>query len=156
MNTKDIFGLVCAGIISSATFVACNKDESTPQPVPEKVKKLVKSAWKINNITVPSKVNPAEDSTLLKACMADDLINFTLTGYDFQDGAVKCDTTIFPYNKGNWVYRTDIDSLYLSTSVANKDIRWKVAEVTDTTLRINWLDSISPASKQVKTIRFKH
>jgi hypothetical protein len=156
MKKKHVLGLAFAGIIGSATLVACNKNDSDPQPLPEKVQKLVKANWKIVDITVPSLETAGEDSSLLKPCMADDIISFTTTGYDFQDGTNKCDSTIFPYAKNAWNYNTVNDSLLLGTSVANKVVRWKVATITDSTLRINWLDSISPTNKQVKTIKFKH
>ena len=156
MKTKHILGLVFAGIIGSATLVACNKDNSDAPPLPPKIQQLINANWKINNITVPSKVNPAEDSTLLQACTNDDVVIFAITGYDFQDGATKCDSTIFPYNKGAWNYNLATDSLLLGTAVANKVVRWKVTELTDTTLRVKWLDSISPTNKIVKTIKFKH
>lgn len=155
MVKKHLLGLLCAGAITSASFVACNKDNE-PAPLPAKVQKLINANWKINNITVPSANVPAEDSTLLQACTNDDVIIFGLTGYDFQDGAVKCDSAIFPYNKNDWNYDIVNDSLFLATGTPGKIIRWKVAELTDTDLRITWFDSISPTSKQLKTIRFKH
>ena len=155
MNTKHVINLLLGATFATFSLVACNKDDDAT-PLPEKVQKLLKADWKIDNITVPSKTNPAEDSTLLNACMADDIIKFSTVGYDFQDAANKCDTSVFPYFKGSFTFDVAQDSIFLSTANVNKPIRWKVALLTDTELRINWWDSISPTNKQLKTIKMKH
>jgi hypothetical protein len=154
MNRKNIFKAFAMVAIGTVLLQACNKDDN-PIPVPDKVKKLMFD-WKITAITTP-KVGQAEvDSNLLKTCTTDDVIRFNNTGFDFQDGANKCDSTIFYYSKGNWAYNLASDSIQLGATTPAKYLSWKVLTLNDSIMKIRYTDSLNPAKKISKTITFKH
>ena len=130
---------------------ACNKDDNPI--VPDKAKKLMFN-WRITGITTPSE--GGTDSSISKTCMTDDLIKFTQTGFDFDDGASKCDSTLFYYSKGNWAYKLTEDSIQLMATTPSKYLSWKVLELNDSIMKVRYTDSLNPAKKHVKTISFKH
>ena len=134
--------------------MACNKDDN-PAPVPDKVKKMMFD-WKITNITTPKKNQPEVDSVILKTCMSDDIIRFNATGFDFQDGTTKCDSSIFYYSKGGWAYKLVEDSIQLGATTPAKYLSWKVITLNDSILMVKYTDSLNPANKISKTISFKH
>jgi len=147
--SKFIAVFVTAGVVLSA----CKKDNDD---TPSQVQRLMFN-WKITDITTPKVNQPATDSTLYKACMADDIAALTNTGFDFQDGANKCDSTIFNYSKGTWAYKPSGDSIQLgATAPANKYTSWKIVTLNDSVLKVRYTDSTNPAKKFVKTISFKH
>ncbi len=131
---------------------ACKKDNNGPD-VPDKVKKLLFN-WRITGITTPSE--SGTDSSISKACMSDDLIKFTQAGFDFDDGAAKCDSTLFFYSKGNWAYKLTDDSIQLAATTPSKYLSWKVLLLNDSIMKVRYTDSLNPAKKLVKTISFKH
>lgn len=153
---KQIVGFLTLAIAGSILFVACNKDNSD-NPLPAQVVKLTKSGWKINSITRPKISDPTQDSVISKTCASDDSIGFSLQGnYEFSDGATKCDSTIFPYSKGAWLYDLVKDSIRMATSApAGKYYSWKVLALNDSVLKVNYTDSTVPASKFTKTVLFK-
>ena len=151
---KSIFKILALALVGSTLFMACKKDDNPVDNTPEKVKKLMHD-WKITNITTPKKLQPNVDSVLLKACTTDDIIKFSTTGFDFQDGATKCDSTIFPYSKGNWGYQLANDSIALSATLPAKYLSWKVITLNDSVLQVKYTDSTNKANKLVKTISFK-
>ena len=140
-------------IAAGSLFVACNKDDN-PTPVPDKVKKLMVD-WKIDNIVTPKKNQPEVDSVILKACMTDDIIRFNNSGFDFQDGTAKCDSTVFNYAKWIWAYKIVEDSIQLGATVPAKYWSWKVITLNDSVLKVKYIDSANPANKMLKTISFK-
>lgn len=146
--------LKCITITFTACIllVACDKDD---EPVPGKASKLVFN-WKITNITTPKVGQPNSDSTLLKACMSDDIVKFTTAAFDFQDGTTKCDSTIFNYAKGTWAYKVASDSIQLFSAAPAKYTSWKVLTLNDSMLLVRYVDSANPAKKILKTISFKH
>jgi hypothetical protein len=150
---KNIVKLFAGLFCCAAVFVACSKDpvDSTP----EKVKKLMFD-WKITAISVPKSGAPETDSSLLKTCMSDDIVRFNSTGFDFQDGANKCDTSIFYYSKGAWAYDLAADSIKLGATHPTKYRSWKVITLNDSILKVKFVDSLNPANKLTKTISFKH
>lgn len=154
MKKMNILKLFTAVVCCAAVFVACKKDDPA-DPIPDKVKKLLFD-WKIKSITVPKVGQPTVDSSLTKACMNDDIIRFNLAGFDFQDGANKCDSTIFRYAKGSWVFDLIADSLKLNATNPTKYVSWKVIAINDTLLKVKFIDSLNPAKKLNKTIEFKH
>lgn len=131
---------------------ACKKNDDGPV-VPDKVKKLLAN-WRITAITTPNETGT--DSSILKPCTADDLIKFTQTGYDFDDGNTKCDSSLFFYSKGNWTYKLTDDSIQLGATSVAKYLSWKVLLLNDSLMKIRYTDSMNPAKKLVKTISFKH
>ena len=145
-----MLALVIAG---SSLFIACNKDDN-PNPIPDKVKKLMVD-WKINSIVTPKKNQPEVDSIISKDCMTDDIIRFNNGGFDFQDGNTKCDSTVFNYAKGSWAYKIVEDSIQLGATVPAKYWSWKVVTLTDSVLKVKYVDSSNPANKLLKTISFK-
>jgi hypothetical protein len=154
MTNNIILKSVTLILAASLIFVACKKDDTSV--VPDKASKLMFS-WKITAITTPKAGQPEVDSSIYKACMSDDLIKFSNTGYDFQDGAIKCDSTIFRYSKGNWGYKIASDSIQLSsTTTPVKYASWKVLTLNDSVLLVRYTDSTNPVAKIVKTVSFKH
>lgn len=152
MIKSNILKFIAVTLTASAILLACKKD---PIPAPDKASKLLFN-WKITNITTPKAGQPDTDSTLYKACMSDDVIKFTNTGYDFQDGATKCDSTIFKYSKGSWTYKAAVDSIQLATYAPIKVTSWKVLTLNDSILKVRYTDSANPLKKVIKTISFKH
>ena len=151
---KNIVKLLIVAIVSSTLFMACKKDDNTT-PIPDKVKKLM-TTWKISSITTPKVNQPTVDSVILKACMSDDIILFNNAGFDFQDGAAKCDSSIFHYAKGSWVYQLTTDSIQLNATAPAKYVSWKVITLNDTLLQVKYTDSLNPTKKVSKKISFKH
>lgn len=148
-NIAKFFALFATATI---VFTACKKDDDTPGTAEK-----LKYNWKITNISTTKVNDPATDSTLFKACMNDDIIAFASTGFDFQDGATKCDSSIFNYSKGAWAYKPAGDSILLAANVpANKYTSWKIVTLNDSVLKVRYTDSTNPAKKFVKTLSFKH
>lgn len=151
---KNIFKILTVLFFSNVLFSACKKDDDIPQ-TPDKVKKLMYD-WKITAISVPKAGDAGTDSSLLKPCTTDDVIKFSNTGFDFQDGATKCDSTIFYYSKGAWAYDLSADSIKLGATNPSKYMSWKVLTLNDSILKVKFIDSTNPANKLTKTISFKH
>lgn len=146
---------MAATITTSTLFFACQKDENTTPPVPEPVRKLMFD-WKITKITTPKKTDANTDSVISKSCMDDDLIKISASGYDFQDGITKCDSTVFPYSKGAWAYDLTNDSIRLGSTTPQKYLSWKVLKLNDSVLQVKYIDSTIKTNKLTKTISFKH
>ncbi|RYZ99602.1 MAG: hypothetical protein EOP47_16335 [Sphingobacteriaceae bacterium] len=148
--TKFIAMLVTGG----ALLAACKKDGD---PLGDKISKI-KQSWKITAISTPKAGQPNVDSSLLKACTTDDIIQFTNTGFDFKDGATVCDSTVFGYAKGVWAYKLTGDSIQLQTTAPTpaKYIAWKVVTLNDSVMQVRYTDSTNPAKKILKTVSFKH
>ena len=139
-------------LIGLSFMQACDKNDDAPQ-IPDKVKKLMFN-WKITGITTPSEAGT--DSSISKTCMTDDLVKFTQAGFDFDDGATKCDSTLFYYSKGQWAYKLADDSIQLAALTPAKYISWKVVLLNDSIMKVKYTDSLNPAKKLVKTVSFKH
>jgi|GEM_PF-920064 len=158
MKKNRLIGLCAAVILGGIVFTACSKNDN-PAPVPVQIQRLTQKDWKITAISTPRAGAPAEDSSILKDCMSDDLIKFSMvSGYEFQDGTKKCDSTVFPYSKGNWGYRFDKDSIQFLSSApqTNKYSSWKVVTLNDSVLKVTFIDSLNPAKKLTKTVSFKN
>ncbi|HOZ79714.1 MAG TPA: hypothetical protein PLY34_17085 [Ferruginibacter sp.] len=145
--------MLATALCCSIVFVSCKKDDPVDN-TPEKVKKMLFD-WKIKSISVPKAGQPTVDSALTKVCMNDDVIRFNKTAFDFQDAANKCDSTIFYYSKGSWVYDLTNDSLKLNATNPAKYVSWKVVTLNDSVLKVRFVDSLNPAQKLNKTIEFK-
>ena len=153
MKKTNILKMLAGAFCCTAVFVACSKDPV--DNTPDKVKKLM-TDWKITAISVPKAGAPETDSSLLKTCMGDDIIRFNAAGFDFQDGANKCDSSIFYYSKGSWAYDLAADSIKLGATNPVKYRSWKVITLNDSILKVKFIDSLNPANKVTKTISFKH
>lgn len=152
MNKMTIVKSFLILLTASTILTSCDKDDDvTPDPAAR-----LKFDWKIVDITTPKVNQPATDSSLLKACMSDDIVKFSNAGFDFQDGAAKCDSTIFPYAKGSWQYDLSNDSLRLAPTSVGKYMSWKITKLNDSVLTVRYTDSTNPAKKIAKSIYFKH
>lgn len=151
---KNIFKILIVLFSANVLFTSCDKDDDIPPP-PDKVTKLMHD-WKITAITVPKKTDANVDSSIIKDCSTDDLIKFNSTGFDFQDGTTKCDTSIFYYSKGSWSYDLTSDSIKLSATNPAKYMSWKVLTLNDSILKVKYIDSSNVANKLTKTVSFKH
>ena len=154
MKKQNLLKLIAIAVVGSTLLLACDKND-TPAPLPEPVQKLMFD-WKITDITTPKVTNPATDSSILKTCMSDDIIQFASTGYDFQDGTTKCDSTIFPYSKGSWAYDISKDSIQLGNGTPQSYQSWKVLKLNDSVLQVRYVDSVHFEDNVTKTISFKH
>ena len=153
MFKKQLLPFILLLISGGLVLQSCKKDDD-PAPIPDKVKKVMHD-WKITSITTP-KVGQTVDSVISKACMADDLAKFSNTGFDFQDGVNKCDSSVFYYSKGSWSYNTATDSIQLGATTPAKYMSWKVITLNDSIMQVKFMDSTNPAKKIQKTISFKH
>jgi hypothetical protein len=156
MNRKSIAKFFAAAIAGGVLLMACNNN-TDPAPLPVPVQNLIQNDWKITDITVPKVTEPGGDSSIRKDCTADDIIKFYITGtYDFQDGTVKCDSSIFSYSKGYWGYDLTKDSVQIAMiSPASRYVSWKVITLNDSVLKVTYIDSLDVANKITKTISFK-
>jgi hypothetical protein len=153
MFKKQLLTFLFVSILGGLLLQSCKKDDN-PTPIPDKIKKLMHN-WKITSITTP-KVGQDVDSVISKACMADDVIKFSTTGFDFQDGTNKCDSSVFYYSKGSWAYNIATDSIQLGATTPVKYMSWKVITLNDSIMQVKFTDSTIPAKKIQKTISFKH
>lgn len=154
MIKNNISKLIALFVTAGIVLTSCDKDDDG---TPDQVRRMMFN-WKITDITTPKVNQPATDSSLYKACMADDVIKFSNTGFEFLDGANTCDTTIFPYAKGSWTYRLSGDSVQMASTqpAPGRYSSWKVLTLNDTLLKVRYTDSTNPAKKIQKTISFKH
>src|SRR4051812_34242798 len=134
MKKQMILKFLTVALLTSTVLFACKKDD-TFVPMPEAVKKLMFD-WKITNITTSKKNEPNTDSALFKNCMNDDLVRFNTAGFDFRDGASKCDSAVFNYAKGSWAYNTVTDSILLGATSPAKYMSWKVIKINDSVLQV--------------------
>lgn len=152
MIKSKAFRFFLLSIAASSIMVACKKDKDPDNSKESKMK----FNWKITSITTPKAGQPTTDSSIYKACLSDDLIKFTNTAFDFEDGTTRCDSTIFNYAKGTWKYKTAGDSIQLFATSPAKYNSWKVLVLNDSVLQVRYTDSIVPTKKISKTINFKH
>lgn len=154
MKKTNIFKLFAVAIVSGTLLMACDKDDDNTPALSPKVQKLVAKDWKIQSINV--KLPDNTDSNVLKACTSDDIIKLTTAGFDFQDGAAKCDSTAFFYGKGGWGINETTDSISLKATTPAKYVSWKIVTLNDSVLKVTLTDSSNATRKLLKTIAFKH
>lgn len=155
MKKQNLVKYFAVSVLAGLTFSACNNPD--PEPLPEKLQKLIQTDWKIADITTPKKNAPGGDSSLLSACMTDDLSLFGTNGvFELRDGTVKCDSTVYNYSNGYWGYKTDVDSIQLAmVNPTSKYVSWKVLTLNDSVLKVTYIDSTVTTNKITKTISFK-
>jgi hypothetical protein len=144
------------GTVLLSAFIilsSCSKDEE-PQ-LTQKDVQLTSKEWKITGITRKSIANPGEDSSILKTCSTDDRLLFA-TNHQFQlkDGTTKCDSAIFQYDAGSWSFSANQSVLALTGAKRNQS--WKILTLNDSTMKVEWLDSLSANNKVLKTIALKN
>ena len=154
MKKRDLFYLLLIAFTITYLLVACSNPD--PAPIPEKIQKLIQTNWKMADITIPKNTSSG-DSSILASCTTDDIILFGSNGvFDFQDGTTKCDSTSFNYSKGYWGYDLNNDSIQLAVvTPASGYVSWKVLTLNDSVLQVNYVDSMVPANKILKTILFR-
>ena len=125
--------------------------KSADQQLDPREEMIYKQQWKLEDITQKSLLNPAADSSILLPCHADDRIILAANGsFQMQDNATTCDSTILKYDNGIWLISVDKQKLLLSGQKTEKI--WDILVLTDSTLRISWMDSTSANNKARKII----
>ncbi|HSV10825.1 MAG TPA: hypothetical protein VLI68_08650 [Hanamia sp.] len=150
MKNKKLF--LALGIFS-IVFAACDKTPETPQLTP-KEKALTGHIWKLQSLTVPKSTDPSTDSSIKKTCSDSALLAFNMSHLFQLADASKggCDTSVVPYDKGNWAFSAGTDSVILT---GKRNFVWKIVTLNDTLFKATFRDSISPERNSVKTIILK-
>lgn len=135
-------------------LAACKKDKDET-PLTAKEKQLTAREWKITDITRPKISNPTQDSSIVKTCTSDDRLFFvTNKSFQLKDNTVRCDSTIFFYDNGNWVINTAQDQVQLNG--ARRVQKWNILILNDSILKVQWRDSTSTTNNILKTIFLKN
>ena len=135
-------------------LVSCDKDKDD-QPLTAKEKQLTVREWKITDITRPKISNPSQDSSIVKTCTSDDRLFFgTNKSYQLKDNTVRCDSTIFFYDNGNWLINTVQDQVQLNG--ARRVQKWQILMLNDSIMKVQWRDSTSVSNNILKTISLKN
>lgn len=133
-------------------LASCDKTPDMPQLTAQE-KALTGHIWQLQTLTVP-KSDASADSSIKKSCSDSALMAFNMSHLFQLADASKggCDTTIVPYDKGNWAFSAGKDSLLLT---GKRTFVWKIVTLNDTLFKATFLDSISPEKHSVKTITLK-
>ena len=150
MKNKNIF--LAIGIFS-IVFAACDKTPDMPQLTLQE-KALTGHIWKLQSLTIPKITDPSVDSSIAMPCSDSALMAFDMNKMFQLADASKggCDSSIVPYDKGNWGLSAGNDSLLLT---GKRKFAWKIVTLKDTLLQATFHDSISPEKNYLKTIIFK-
>lgn len=156
-NASPIIRTVFLSFCFLIGLVACDKDKDET-PLTAKEKQLTAREWKITDITRPKISNPSQDSSIVKTCTSDDRLFFGVNGnnksFQLKDNTVKCDSTIFFYDNGNWVINTAQDQVQLNG--ARRVQKWNILILNDSILKVQWRDSTSTTNNILKTISLKN
>jgi len=149
MKNKNLIlslGIFCV------VFAACDKTPDMPQ-LTQQEKALTGHIWKLQSLTVP-KSDASTDSSITKSCSDSALIAFNMSHlFQFADASKGgCDTSIVPYDKGNWAFSAGKDSVLLT---GKRSFVWKIITLNDTLFKATFRDSVSPEKNSVKTITLK-
>lgn len=148
---KSVVVAICSGL----TMAACSSNDTDYPPLHPMIQKITAHAWKVGSIYTPSRVNPAQDSSIAKACtLSGALAGFNVQGiFQFQDGtAGGCDSTILPYDAGYWGLKNTEDSLLFAG--IKKFQRMRLLKLTDDTLQVRFVDTLGVQNYVQKTITF--
>ncbi|HEX2534941.1 MAG TPA: lipocalin family protein [Chitinophagaceae bacterium] len=147
-------GFSCLLLIALTTgLVSCDKEDSQNQSTRER--QLTAREWRITDITRKKVTNTTQDSSILKDCSADDRLSFTAgKAFNFKDNNTKCDTTIFQYDAGTWSLNSAQNVLSLAGGIRTQ--KWTILSMNDSLMNVEWLDSIAPTNKVLKTIKLKN
>lgn len=150
VSSNNLYLVLSFGFL--VALASCKKDEDN---LSAKEKQITAREWRITAITRPSVSTPAVDSNILKACTSDDRLFFG-SGKSFQlrDNTVKCDSSIFFYDNGSWSLNAAQDQIQLNGT--RKIQRWKIIQLNDSIMRVQWRDSLSPSNIVLKTIALKN
>jgi hypothetical protein len=145
MKTKILITLGLASFL----FAACKKTYNGPVLTPQETL-LTSKIWKLKSLSVASRNDPSTDSSITKSCSDSALMAFDIYGdYQLADPTRECDSTIVPYDRGNWMLSSGNDSLLLQ---GQRTFIWKIEVLNDTLLKASFHDSISPTNNWVKKI----
>lgn len=150
---KKVSKIVAFSVLSALAFAACKKTENGPDLTP-KEKILTGKIWKLQSLTMPKVETPSVDSSIMQPCADSALIAFDIyKAYQLASASeVPCDSIAVPYDKGNWAFSAGSDSILLK---GKRNFVWKIVELSETTLKATFHDSIAPDKNWVKTITFK-
>ena len=149
---KKVNKIVALGVFAALFFAACEKNDNGPKLTP-KEKALTGKVWKLQSLTIPQSADPSKDSSIMTPCADSALMAFDLyKAYQLANTAKACDSTIVPYDKGNWAFSAGSDSLLLK---GKRNFVWKIQLLNDTIIKATFRDSIAPAQNWVKTITLK-
>jgi hypothetical protein len=149
MKNKNL--ILSLGILS-LIFFACKKTDNGPILTSQE-KALTSRIWKLESLTVPKVSDPSQDSSITKSCSDSALMAFDIFNvYQLADPSKACDSSIVPYDKGNWELSSDNDSLLLD---GKRNFAWKIEVLNDTILKATFRDSISPDKNFLKKITLK-
>ncbi|HEU5366647.1 MAG TPA: hypothetical protein VFU62_14010 [Hanamia sp.] len=139
--------------ICCIVFAACDKTPDMPQLTAQE-KALTGHLWKLQSLTVPKSSDATADSSITKPCSDSALMAFNMSHlFQLADASKSgCDTSIVPYDKGNWAFSSGKDSLLLT---GKRNLVWKIVTLNDTLFKATFRDSISPEKNSVKTIILK-
>lgn len=141
--------LVTLGLASLILVAACKKTDNGPVLTPQQTL-LTSKIWKLKSLSVASRNDPATDSSITKSCSDSALMAFDIYGnYQLADPTKACDSTIVPYDRGNWMLSSASDSLLLQ---GKRTFIWKIEVLSDTLLKATFHDSISPTNTWTKKI----
>ena len=141
------------GIFGLVLFAACEKDNNDIPVLTPKEQILTSKVWKMHSITVPGTEDPSTDSLITKECADSALFVFDVyKRFQIADPVGNCDSTIVPYEKGNWSLSA-ADSLTLNG--ARRKLTWKVNTLNDSIVKATFRDSIAPDKNWLKTITLK-
>ena len=153
-NIKSIFVSSFISFCFLIILASCKKDKDE-QPLTVKEKQLTAREWKITDITRPKISNPTQDSSIVKTCTSDDRLFFgTNKSFQLKDNTVRCDSTIFFYDNGNWVINTAQDQVQLNG--ARRVQKWQILLLNDSIMKVQWRDSTSTTNNILKTISLKN
>lgn len=163
---------LAVALTTAAVLTGCFKsNDNQTVPLSQKQKYLTQKAWTIQSITMPNPANPAQDSSIMKSCHSQALIAFGVPVYSdgsgdflYKDQAGGCDSTVFPFGQGVWIFTTGEDSLltrryFAQTGTfesASKIRRMKLLALDSTVLKVRLIDSMPNNPTAVKTITFVH
>lgn len=154
---KNVKAIIMPSFLSfcfSIFLISCDKDKDD-KPLTAKEKQLTAREWKITDITRPKISNPSLDSSIVKPCTSDDRLLFgTNKSFQLKDNTVRCDSTIFFYDNGNWLINTAQDQVQLNG--ARRMQKWQILMLNDSIMKVQWRDSTSVSNNILKTISLKN
>jgi hypothetical protein len=150
---KNKNSILSLGILCVIVLAACKKTDNGPVLTIQE-KALTGHVWKLQSLSVPKISNPAIDSSIAMPCSDSALMAFNMSKMFQLADASKggCDSSIVPYDKGNWALSAGNDSLSLK---GKRNFVWKIVTLNDTLFKATFRDSISAERNYLKTIILK-
>lgn len=153
ISLKTIMLFLLAG---SFAFASCEKDEDTKG---NKTDMLTEKNWKMVALTSDPAIDWDGNGTLVTnvfnqfdACEKDDFTIFKKNGIvAFDEGPTKCATEDPQTTTGLWAFNTD--ETVLSVTENGETTSWKILELTNSTLKIEYI--IDFGTKYSLTATFK-